>query len=199
MKWKPNVEASPSRQPRPATDMVLLANMALPCRTTLTAACILGWSGFVVSLVETAFGWLSAIPALAMIGGLLLSTFVALVLCFAGRWRPLLYCAFGFLAYFGGLLVARKISEYQRLKSMEAAHPLIAAAEQFHSVTGSYPASVDALIPQYLARAPWSKMGVIGTKIFLCSDEKGFRVSFTLPRWHYCLYDSTTESWEVSD
>ena len=130
----------------------------------------------------------------------LLSFFVAvLVGIILRRWRVILYFGATLFLVFSASWTARFISERQREASIAAAQPIISAANRFHSNTGAYPQSLYDLVPAYLPTEPRTKMGFRGTPFSLSTGPDRFYVTFALPAWKLCTYNSESKQWHIND
>jgi len=123
----------------------------------------------------------------------------ALAGIFTRRWRFTLYFGIALFVVLLSSWTANFVSERQRIASIAAAQPIVAAAERFHLATGTYPRSFDDLVPAYLAVEPRTRMGFHGTRFLLSSRPDRFRVSFSLPAWMLCSYDSESKQWKIND
>ena len=168
-------------------------------QTALCATILLAWAGLVAFQVG-AFGFGAAGVLGLVLGATLLGFCIsALVGIATRRWNFTLYFGIALFSEFSSLWAAGFISERQRLPSIVATQPIIAAAERFHIATGSYPRSFDDLVPAYLSTEPRTKMGIRGTYFILSSSPDQFHLSFELPVWMLCSYSSEAKQWEIND
>lgn len=167
---------------------------------TLFVSVLLAWTGLVAFQIGADFGFVGAGVAGLVFVALLLGFFVSVC---AGivtrRWRSTLESGVALLVALSSLCTADVISEHQRVASIASAQPIIAAAERFRMATGIYPRSFDDLVPAYLSAEPRSKMGFCGTRFMLSSGPDRFHLSFPLPAWMLCSYDSRSKEWEIND
>ena len=112
---------------------------------------------------------------------------------------PAIYGSLLLLAFVSASWTAHVISNRQRQASILAAQPIIFAAERFHATTGTYPTSLDELVPNFLPVKPHTRMGLGGTRFVLASRPDGFRLTFALPTDMVCSYDSQTKHWNIHD
>lgn len=168
-------------------------------QVALFASSFLAWSGLVAFQVGGAFGFGAGVLGLllaASLIGFFVSTLVGIV---TRRWRFTLYFGIALFVVLSSSWAAGFISERQRVASIAAAQPIIAAAGRFHTATGSYPRSFDELVPEHLPTVPRTKMGFRGTHFKLSSSPDRFRLWFELPTWMLCSYNSESKRWEIDD
>lgn len=158
------------------------------------------WAGFVAFQVGAAFGFGGAGVVGLVLGASLIGFLVsALVGIATRRWRFTLYFGVALFAVLSSFWAASFISERQRLASIAAAQPIIAAAERFQMANGNYPRSFSDLVPAYLSTEPRTKMGFGGTRFVLSSRPDRFHLSFSLRAWMLCSYDSESKQWGIYD
>ena len=161
---------------------------------------LLVWTGLVALQIGAAFGFaVSGLVGLALAVTLLGFLISASGAIFSRRWRRAIRFGLALLFLFSSFGTAGSISKRQQQASIIAAQPIIAAAENFHAATGAYPRSLGDLVPAYLPTEPRTKMGFGGASFLLSSQPDGFRVSFALPAWMRCVYDSRAKKWSVND
>ena len=169
-------------------------------QVTLFAIALLAWVALVAFQVGASFGFgTSGLLGLVLAASLLGFFVAALIGIISRRWRPTLYLGVALFIVFSSSWAAGFISTRQREASIAAAQPIIAAAERFHSATGSYPQSLDDLIPTYLPTEPRTRMGFRGTRFTLSARPDRFHVTFALPAWMLCSYDSESKQWDIND
>lgn len=128
--------------------------------------------------------------------------FVLMVIgLFARRWRDSLYSGLLFLFVSSSMVGAGLIWDRQQATSVATAQSVIAAAERFHSDTGSYPQSLSDLVPAYLPTEPHSVMGFSedSFRFRLSTNADHFHISFALPAWMSYSYDSESKKWSLHD
>ena len=118
----------------------------------------------------------------------------------SGRWRVAGISGAILLTIVSSIWVAGRIAHAQRYASMAAARPIIAAVEQFHRVNGTYPASLQELVPKYLPFEPRTRMGLSGTQFRLHAGAwGGFNITFECPAFMVCCYESESKTWSYDD
>lgn len=169
-------------------------------RVPFFAAAMLTWAALVSLMVGASFSSGAAgLLGLLLVASLLCSFVAVIVGIISRRWRVTFYFGTAVFIIFSSSWAARFISTRQREASIAAAQPIIAAAERFHSSTGAYPQSLSDLIPAYLPTEPRTRMGFRGTPFALSSGSDRFHVTFALPAWMLCSYDSKSKQWDISD
>jgi hypothetical protein len=96
-------------------------------------------------------------------------------------------------------IAAGALSELQREASITRAKTIIDGADHFRARTGRYPTSSAELVPDYLPAMPRTKMGLLGSDYYYATRGDGYSLSFELPAWMVCHYDSRTRAWTISD
>jgi hypothetical protein len=168
--------------------------------TLFFTGALLVWAALVAFQVGASFGFGTAGLLGLVLAASLLGFCVAVVIgIISQRWRVTLYFGVALFVVFSSSWTARFISERQRQDSIAAAQPIIAAAERFYTASGAYPQSLDDLVPAYLPAEPRTKMGFRGTPFVLSSRPDRFYVTFELPSWMLCTYDSQSKQWDISD
>lgn len=171
-----------------------------PKQVVLFAVALLAWAALVSLEVGASFGsTVTGLLGLLFVASLLCSFVAVIVGIISRRWRVTLYFGTALFIIFSSSWAARFISTRQREASIAAAQPIIAAAERFHSTTGAYPQSLSDLIPAYLPTEPRTRMGFRGTPFALSAGSDRFHVTFALPAWMLCSYDSKSKQWDISD
>lgn len=115
------------------------------------------------------------------------------------RWGHLAYSGVAILAVVASLLVSRSVSHRQRIGSIAAAQPVLAAIERFRTERGVYPETIHQLVPAYLPAEPRTRMGFNGTPFHLRSKPGKLTLYFDLPAAMRCSYDSESKQWHVHD
>lgn len=89
--------------------------------------------------------------------------------------------------------------------SKKAAYEIIKALERYRNEKGEYPEKLEELVPQYLTQIPKDKSKRPFFKycdFYYCKSERidnYFTLTFPLPSWMLCTYDSATKKWEIND
>ncbi len=169
-------------------------------KVVLCSCAFLAWAALVACQVGASFGFESSallgLFCIAPVVGLFIASLLGF---FTRRWRAAWYFLAALAGVAASLAVSRGISARQREASIAAAEPIIAAAGRFHTATGAYPRSLADLIPAYLPGEPRTKMGFRGTSFRFSSGADGFEITFALPVWRVCSYDSRTKQWRIRD
>ena len=169
-------------------------------QSVLLVSVLPGWAALVAFQVGASFGF-AATGLLGLLIAVSLAGFFAAVVVgvIRRRWRVVLYFGTGLFVVLSSSWAAGFISARQREASIAAAKPIIAAVGRFYSATGYYPQSLADLVPTYLPIEPRTRMGFRGTPFTLSVAPDRFYVSFELPGWMRCSYDSASKQWNTFD
>jgi len=82
-----------------------------------------------------------------------------------------------------------------------AAAPVIAALDKYRSVKGTYPDSLDKLVPEYISEVPSCRPGTPKPPIYYGLDKASGEYTLICPRFAYMrqIYRSKTRQWGTYD
>lgn len=167
---------------------------------SLFVGACLAWVCLVAVHVGASFGG----AVMALLGLIfvvsLLGFFITIVIGIGTRrWRVFRFFSVALFLILSSSWAASFISDQQRKASITAAQPIILAAERFHADTGAYPNSLADLAPTYLQAEPRTKMGFRGTSYVLFARQDRLHITFSLPGWMLCTYNSVSKQWRIDD
>lgn len=98
-----------------------------------------------------------------------------------------------------GATIGHFVGDWQRRAAISKAKPLISAIDKFRTDNNFYPVSIGALVPRYLSAVPRPWTGFRLNEFRLTTGVDSFRISFELPEWKFCSYDSSIGNWQIDD
>lgn len=170
-------------------------------RAWTIAAVVLLWCGLVACRISNTLACVTA-GLTGLVGVVVLAAFLfSTIKAFRSRkWHDSRNFGGVLLFLISAELLGGSISARQLEASEAAALPIIAAAERFHVDTGTYPRSIDDLVPAYLSALPRTKMGFRRTAFSVHSTDDRFYVEFVDDAvWMLCRYDSQSKRWRLRD
>ncbi len=147
-----------------------------------------------------AMGWAVAVVAFVLLPGLPIGGFYVAASVFRRRRRDVLIglTIWGFVI--ANLLVGSLIVHAQVQESQRRGDAIAVALDVCRRRVGSFPPSLDALVPADLPRVPPTAMGALSTFEFRyrTDDKADFILSFDVPAYFGCWRTATTD-WTMID
>jgi ABC-type antimicrobial peptide transport system permease subunit len=161
---------------------------------------------FAAILVGTV-DWTYGFGGCALVGlGTVLSGGVSLLLTiiFAALRKPALAwkSAACLAAVIAALVAAGFVNDAQRARAQKRGEMIVTALEKHKAATGRYPASLDALVPDYIEEIPAPGLGFFTKYRFHYTadqDALAFSLTFPAPAWTEMGYESKDRLWHCYD
>jgi hypothetical protein len=163
-------------------------------RILIGGASFLAWCAVILAL-STNFSF-NVITDLLVFLSSFIAVLVFLGCLFSSKLRIYSYYSFiAFLALQSANYISNCITDQQIDSAISLGTPIVEAIEKFHATTGSYPETLEALIPSYLQNIPKTKVGFKTSDFKFLSRPDSFTLYIEMPAWHVCYYEPQYERW----
>jgi hypothetical protein len=118
---------------------------------------------------------------------------------FTKRLAAATVCAWVFaLALAANILGMFVLIEIQK-GDEQTARQLVAALDRYRGATGTFPASLEALVPEYVSALPPTPWGQRTSRYLYRKENDQFRLAYSVGFNAYRSYDSRTKKWKVQE
>lgn len=140
------------------------------------------------------------LSAMIMLCGGVVSILVGIILFFARRplfqWRFLIFAIASPVLLYGALVAGSYLSP--EAQATHNADELVVALERYHEAIGSYPLTLNVLVPQYISEIPTTE--TLFGQYFYESDSVSYNLGHvhSVDRWtgSVTYYSSESKMWE---